>query len=202
MFLDIKAILGKVAKGEPLSYEDKAALADYDPDKDANTKAAAARRDALKERDALKTRLAEMEAQLEEASQGGKSEVEKAQAQLAKLAKQVDDLTKTGTALAAEKRALVRGHKLDALMRGMKFVDGLDPDAPRVLLERAIAAVEDADLDNEEAIKPILARFTAENKALLLDTSGGGAGTPPKGGQSGSGYTNGKPLDQMTASER
>lgn len=186
--MNIKDILAKLAKGETITDAEKAFALEYDPDKSANSAAAAARKAAEKERDALKAKLAELEAALEDAGSAGKSEVEQLKAQVTKLTKAVETATANATKAEGEKRALVRGTKLDRILGTLKFVDGLDTTLPRLALERALADLKDEDLDNEDAVKPIIEGFTAKNKAILLDQSGGGAGTPPKdGGRGGSG---------------
>lgn len=205
--MDIKQILAKAAKGETLTDEEKSALAAFDPDRVADSKAAAARKTAeqkLKEKeDALKALQTEIEAIREEAdhkANANKPELDKLTAQLAKVQKQLDDQKKAFETVAAEKRALVRGTKLDRIMGGLKFVDGLDASLPRLALEKALADLKDEDLDTDDLVKPIVEGFTSKNKAILLDASGGGAGTPAKGGAGAS--TGGKPIDKMTPEER
>ena len=79
-------------------------------------------------------------------------------------------------------------------------MDGLDATILTGALAGQIAALPDADLDREDAVKPILEKFRATNKAAILDTSGHGAGTDPaRRVEVGS---NGKPVDQQTAEER
>jgi hypothetical protein len=68
-------------------------------------------------------------------------------------------------------------------------------------LEHALAGLKDEDLDSEEAIKPIIEGFTSKNKAILLDQSGGGAGTPAKGGAGSAAGGTADPM-KMTADER
>lgn len=199
--MDIKAILAKVRKGEALTDEEKAALEAYDPDKASNTAAAAARKEAEKQRDALKAQLAELEGKLEEAGNAGKTEVEQLKLQVAKLTKSVDESKAALTKAESEKRGLIRGSKLDRIMSGMKFVDGLDVSLPRLALEQALANLKDEELDSEDAVKPIVEAFTTKNKALILDQSGGGAGTGAKDGAGGAG-AGGKTPDKMSADER
>lgn len=197
--MDIKAILAKVAKGEALTDEEKAALAGFDPDKASDSKAAAARKEAEKQRDALKAQLADLETKLEEAGNAGKSEVEQLKSQLVKLTKAVEDQKQLTVKAEGEKRTLLRGLKLDRIMSGIKIVEGVDKDLPRLALEKAMSDLKDEDLDNETAVKPIVESFREKNKALLLDESGGGGGTPPKDGSQSQG---GKTPDKMTPAER
>lgn len=186
--MNIKELLAKMLKGETLTDEEKAYIASFDPDKSGDAKAAAARKAAEKERDTLKAKLAELETALDEAGSAGKTEVEQLKLQVTKLTKAVETAAANVAKAEGEKKALVRGTKLDRILGTLKFVDGLDASLPRLALERALADLKDEDLDSDEAIKPIVEGFTAKNKAILLDQSGGGAGTPPKdGGRGGSG---------------
>jgi hypothetical protein len=198
--MDIKAILAKAAKGEALSDEEKTALAAYDPDKAADSKAAAARKEAEKQRDALKAQLADLETKLEDAGNAGKSEVELLKKQVEKLSKDLEGQKLAVTKAEGEKRALVRGTMLDRIMAGLKLVDGVDAALPRLALERALADVQDADLESEASVKPVLDEFRAKNKALLLDDSGGGGGTPPKDGAGSGGGA--LAADKMTPVQR
>lgn len=198
--MNIKELLAKVARGEALTDEEKTALAAYDPDKAANGAAAAARKAAEKERDTLKAQLEELQTKLDEAGNAGKSEVEQLKAQVAKLTKAVETAQQAATKAESDRKALLRGTKLDRIVGGLKFVDGLDATLPRLALERALADLKDEDLDNETLVQPIVAGFAEKNKAILLDQSGGGAGTPPKdraGGAPGSS----DPM-KMSAAER
>jgi len=199
--MNIKELLAKVAKGETLTADETAFLAAYDPDKASNGAAAAARKAAEKERDTLKAQLTELEAKLGDAENAGKSEVDQLKATVAKLTKSVEAATATAAKIEGEKKALVRGTKLDRIVAGLKFVDGLDASLPRLALERALADVPDDGLENEAVVKPIIEGFTAKNKAILLDQSGGGAGTPAKGGAGSAAGGTVDPM-KMTAEER
>lgn len=199
--MKIKELLAKVAKGEALTPEETAFLAAYDPDQASNGAAAAARKAAEKERDTLRAQLVELEGKLDEAGNAGKTEVEQLKATVLKLTKAVETATATAAKTEAEKKALVRGTKLDRIVGGLKFVDGLDASLPRLALEHALAGLKDEDLDNDDAVKPIIEGFTAKNKAILLDQSGGGAGTPAKGGAVSRAGGSSDP-SKMTADER
>lgn len=178
--MNIKELLAKALRGEALTDEEKAALAAFDPDKAVNGAAAAARKAAEKERDTLKAQLDELQAKLDEAGNAGKSEVEQLKAQVAKLTKAVETAQAAATKAESDRKALLRGTKLDRIVGGLKFVDGIDVSLPRLALERALADLKDEDLDNADLVQPIVSGFMEKNKAILLDQSGGGAGTPPK----------------------
>jgi hypothetical protein len=94
----------------------------------------------------------------------------------------------------SEKRQLIRGGKLSKIMAGLKFVDGLDPEIPRLALEKALAVIDDAGLDSEDLFMPIVEKFMATNKAILADTSGHGGGGHPK---DGSGAPNGLTMTKI-----
>ena len=200
--MNLKDILGKVAKGEELTAEEKQVLAGFDPDAHANSAAAAARKkaeaDAAKAAADLKAaqeRLAEMEGQLSETNNKGKSEAEKLAAKVAELSKTVESVTK-------EKAQLVRQQKLDDVIRtsGLQFVKEVDGGIMRNALVSEFGNLSDDDLADLEKVKPVIETFRARNKAVILDAghgSGGPAHTPdvPTG-------LDGKPVDQMSAGER
>lgn len=198
--MNIKELLAKALKGEALTDEEKAALAAFDPDKAANGAAAAARKAAEKERDTLKAQLDELQAKLDEAGNAGKSEVEQLKAQVAKLTKAVETAQAAATKAESDRKALLRGTKLDRIVGGLKFVDGIDVSLPRLALERALADLKDEDLENADLVQPIVSGFMEKNKAILLDQSGGGAGTPPKD-RAGVAPGSSDPM-KMTATER
>jgi hypothetical protein len=198
--MDIKAILAKVAKGEVLTDEEKAELAAYDPDKVSNSAAAAARKKAEQELKAAKDRVAELEAEAADKSNEGKTELEKATKQLEKLTKALADKDALIAKGEADRKKSLRDGKISKLMSGIKLMDGVDTDLVRMGLDRALADIGDDDLDSETVYKPVLAGFTAKNKALIVGDSGGGAGSPPKPG-AGGGQGSNDPM-KMSPEER
>ena len=204
--MDIKALLAKLRKSETLTAEEQAFVDAYDPDKAAADKAAAARRDAekkLRDKEAeLKALQDSIEAEriaAEEKAGASKPEIDQLKAQLAKLTKSDTDRAAAYAKLETEKRALLRGSKVDKLLAGFRFVE-CDAKVPRLILESTMAALKDEDLDNDELVKPILETFKAQAKPLLLDETPGGSGLPPRTRDAGA--SNGKPIDKMTADER
>ena len=207
--MNIKELLAKVTKGETLTDEEKAFVAAYDPDKVVNSTAAAARKSAeakLREKETELQKLnADIEAlrvEAEEKANANKPELEKLSKELEKLKKGLADKDAAYAKLESEKRQMIRSGKIGKIMSGFKFVDGLDPDIPRLGIEKALAEIKDEDLDTEELVKPVIDKFKASNKAILADTSGHGAGNPPKDGTGGTSYSQQKPVDQMSAVER
>lgn len=184
--MKLKDILAKVAKGEALTDEEKQFLASHDPDKAVNDAAAAARRKAEelaaaleKEKQDLAKKLQEIEAKLAEKDNAGKSDVEKAQAQIAELSKQMKTLQAQAESAKAENVALQRNQSLGEIRRkaGIQFVEGLD----QAMLDRSFAsAFEGIDnLSDETIINQKVATWKAMNKAALLDTTGHGSGGNP-----------------------
>lgn len=205
--MKLKDILAKVAKGEALTDEEKKFLAEHDPDKAANDIAAAARRKAEEkaaaieaERDTLKKQFEELQSKLDGAANAGKSDLEKAQAQIAGLSKQLNDLNARVQTTEKEKATLQRNQKLTDLRRtaGIQFVQGLDQG----MLERSFASAFDGvdSLDDENVAKTKIETWKAMNKAAILDASGHGAGSPPHVG--GDALARAKTIEQMTPAER
>lgn len=185
--MDIKSVLSKVSKGEQLTDEEKQFLAGYDPDKVANSTAAAARKSAeakLKEKEAavqaLQAEIDGIKADADEKANANKPEIERLSRELEKVKKQAADRETALQQLDKEKRKLVRGGKIARIMAGLTFVGNIDPDMPRLALETALAQVKDEDLDAADLVSPIVEKFKAANKAILADTSGHGSGNPPK----------------------
>jgi len=184
--MDIKALLAKAAKGETLTDEERAALADYDPDKAANSAAAAARKKAESDLKVARDKVAELEQQLSEAGNEGKTELEKLQKALEKANKTLAEKDALIQKAEADRKKSVRDGKIGKILSGLKLMDGVDQDLVRLALERTFADVGDDDLDVADTIKPLIDGFAAKNKALILGDNGGGAGTPPKDGPGGS----------------
>lgn len=206
--MNVKELLAKVAKGEALTDEEKTFLAGYDPDKVVNSTAAAARKSAeakLKEKETalqqLQADIESLRAEAEEKANANKPELEKLTRELEKHKKALADSQAALTKADQEKRQMLRNGKIGKIISGLKFVDGIDFDVPRMAIEKALAEIKDEDLESADLVNPVLEVFKSKNKALLADTSGHGGGNPPKdtAGQSGA---KGKTPDQMTAEER
>lgn len=180
--MNIKELIAKLAKGETLTDEEKQFVTDYDPEKAANSAAAAARKKAEAELKAAREKAAELEAQLADAGNEGKTELEKLQKQVEKLNKSIADKDAAIAKAAADQKKSARDSKIGKIMSGMKLMDGVDQDLVRMALDRALGEVGDDDLDKADVTKPILDGFIGKNKALIVGDAGGGGGTPPKGG--------------------
>ena len=186
--MNLKQILAKLAKGEDLTAEEKAFLADFDADKALNDAAAAARRKAEEKLTAAEQRAAKLEADLkkladeaEEKENAGKPELEKAQKTIERLTAQLaerDSLIKT---LSTEKEGLTREQKLAAIIQksGIAFIPGVNAGAMTKLLKAEFADLALKDLDDESLTKPILDGFVKSNEAIIVDASGSGSGRQP-----------------------
>ncbi len=201
--MQIKDILAKVTKGETLTDEEKQALAGFDPDAVVNSAAAAARKkaesDAAKaaqEAADLKAKLDAAMAKLTEAEGKGKTDLQKLQEQVATLSRQVETAN-------AEKAKLVRQQKLDDVIRssGLQFVKEVDGSIMRSALVKEFEGLPDDALADAEKVTPILNTFRARNKAVILDTSGHGAGGPAHTPGSGA-EDRAKEIEQMTPEQR
>jgi hypothetical protein len=185
--MDIKALLAKVAKGEALTEEEKTWMAGYDPDKTANSAAAAARKAAEKERDALKEKLAELETQLADAGNEGKTELEKLQKQVEKLNKALTDKDALIAKAAADQKKAARDAKIGKLLSTLELMPRVDPELARLGLERELTAIGDDEIDAVDAAHPAVSGFIAKSPGLFVGDKGGGSGTPPKDGPGGKG---------------
>lgn len=187
--MTIIEILTKVRKGEQLTADEQAFVGSYDHQKELDSSAAAARKkaeaDAAKVAQDLATaqqQLKEAQAKLADADGKGKSETQKLSEQIAALQKQVQEGS-------AERAKLVRQQKLDDVFRGtgLQFVKEVDGSIMRGALLREFEGLSDEELANADKVTPIVNTFRARNKAVILDTSGHGAGANPRGAGSGGG---------------
>lgn len=206
--MNIKEVLGKVVKAEALTDEEKALLAGYDPDKELNSTAAAARKTAegrLKAKEAelakLQSEIDALKAEAEEKANANKPELERLQQELAKAKKTLVDKEAAFIKLESEKKQMIRDGKVGKIIANLHFVDGLDPEIPKIGIQRLLAGLKDEELDSEDLVKPLVDKFVASNKAILADTSGSGAGSPPKDNASGTNAQT-KTVDKMTPAER
>lgn len=185
--MKLKDIQAKIAKNEELTEAEKKFLAEYDSEKAVNEAAAAARRKAEEKQaeaekaltDATK-KLEELTKQVEAKENEGKTDLEKAQGQIAALGKKVEELTGQLTDSTKAQTELQRSQTIADLRRkaGIQFVDGLDHDMLGRSFGNAFEGIE--DLTNEEVTKPIVETWRAMNKAAILDGTGHGTGDEPR----------------------
>lgn len=189
--MNIKDLIAKALKGEQLSDEEKKALESLDTD----AIAAAARKSAEAKAKEKETKAAELEAKLAEALEKlesvGKSEAEKSKAEQEKAAKNFAKLQAQLETLTREKGEIVRGHKLEKIVSGLKIVPNVDRDLIAGMVKAKFASLKDEELDDESTVAPLLVNFRDANKALFLDESGHGSGAKRDGSNpaGGSGAT-------------
>lgn len=183
--MDIKSILKKVAEGKDLTAEEKDFLSSYDPDT-ADGRIPKSRLDkeiekynAEKKRaDELDTSLSELKEKLEELENSGKTEAEKAKAasdkELAKLQRQVADLTKERDEAKANFAKSERTSKIAKLAQKHNFSDAEYLDY--------LTNASQLDLDDEGATTKYMTDLGKSKPQLFKSSAkpGGGTGTGGK----------------------
>ena len=178
--MTIKELMAKIAKGETLTDEEKAFAGQYDPQKDIDAAAGAARKKAEQERDGFKAKVDELTARLAEAEKTGSA----SDATIKKLQKDVADLMKankeSADRLAAQARAdAIRKAVSDARIVCAKGIS-------QSLFDKAVsAAFEGVDMENADVVKATLDKFKGDNPAMIGAEGVGGVGTQGKPGASG-----------------
>lgn len=182
--MSIKEVLKKVSEGAELSAEEKAFLANYDPDGD-GSRIPKSRLDqeiakfkAEKERaDNLDSEIAALKEKLEELENSGKTEAEKAKAaaekELGKLKTQVATLTKERDEAKAGLAKSERTAKIAALAAKHKFSNAEYLDF--------LAASKNIDLDDESATTGFMTELGKSSPELFTSTAKPGGGTKGAG---------------------
>ena len=185
--MNLKEILKKIAEGTELSTDEKSFLQNYDPDT-AEGRIPKSRLDseiakfkAEKERaDKLDAELAELREKVEELENSGKSEADKAKAahakELAKLQKQVADLTKERDEAKASFEKSERTAKIAALAGKYNFSDTNYLDY--------LAASKDIDLNDEAASAGFMKDLGKNSPHLFKSSAKPGGGTNAGGADS------------------
>jgi Skp family chaperone for outer membrane proteins len=152
----------------------------------------------LSEKKEAQEKLSAMEAEIETLKKAGMTDADKTKSELDKYIKRAEkaekDLVATQTEFAKAKRTVT----LDKVASMVKFIDAVNPEAGRTLLEASLAAVP--DLSDAEAVAAALVAFKESHKTLIAadsQASGGGTGRPSGGG--GTGQTD---PTKMSADER
>lgn len=180
--MNIKEILAKIARGETLTDAEKTFIAGYDPQTDIDKASAAARRKAEKERDDALAKATAAAEELEAAKAAQKNPQK--DDQLAKLAKEVEKLTKKNAEAEAKLKANARMEAIRAAAKanGAVAAEGISAEIFEMLLDRAVGDVDTGDAD---ALKGALEAFKSANPAMIADLGKGGVGV--KGRPAGSG---------------
>ncbi len=183
--MSIKDILAKVAKGEALTDEERSSVGGYDPQAEMDKASAAARRKAEKERDEFKAQAEKSAADLAAAMEAQRNPQK--DDQLAKLAKEVEKLTKKNAEAEAKLKANARMEAIRAAAKanGAVAADGISAEIFDMLLDRAVG---DVDTGDEDALKGALEAFKTANPAMIADLGRGGVngkGRPAGGADAG-----------------
>jgi len=209
--MNIQDVLSKVAKGEELTDAEKEALAGFNLQKALDDNAANARRKAEErqtaaetERDDLRTRIATLEQQIEDAGNAGKSDLEKAQADVEKLTARLAEREATIETMTAETAAAARSRTISGLLdkSGIKFIDGVDQSILKGAFEATFKGLDADDLGNDQVTGPLVEAWRTTNKGVIQDTTGGGSGGPPHDGNAQRPTGGAKTPDKQTAEER
>ncbi len=178
--MTIKELMAKVAKGETLTDEEKAFAGQYDPQKDIDAAAGAARKKAEQERDGFKTKVEELTAQLAEAQKSGTA----SDATIKKLQKDVADLMKANKESADRLAAQARADAIRKAVSEAKIVCA--KGISQSLFDNAVsAAFEGVDMTNADVVKATLDKFKGDNPAMIGVDGVGGVGTQGKPGGTG-----------------
>lgn len=198
--MDLKTVLAKVAKGEELTKEEKEFLEKYDPDdsrvplkrlNEEIEKRKAAEADA----ESVKTELTEMKEKLEKLETDGLDEAAKqkraSEKELAKMQKQIDDLTAKNAAAEQKAATLERNSKIKELAAKSKFRDSGYLDYK---LKEA-----NVDLTDEDAVSGLIKELEKSSPGMFDSGAKGGTGTGGggDGGRSGNRETILARLDEL-----
>ena len=207
--MSIKDILAKLLKGDKLTDDERKLAEGFDLQKQLDESAADARRKAEAKAEAEKKRADEAESKLKEKDEQAKKEadskktdIERLQDTLKAVQQQLEAQRTEAAELKAAQAKAARSSKIAGLMEkaGIQFVEGVDSKVLRGAFEAALGTVKDEDLDGD-AVKPFIETFRNTNKAVIRDTSGGGAGTPARDGTGGGGSPQ-TDAERMSDSER
>ncbi len=203
--MNIKELLAKLTKGETLADNEKTFLAEYDPDREANAKAAAARKEADAKLAEIKAQVekltAEKEAQAKEAQaklEAKMTDAQKQQKAFEELSAKVEALEKDKAAAEAKAAKMVRSQAIReaAKSTGINLAPGTVNE--KLFFGMLEAHVGDIDVNDVEALNSSLQGFKKDNAGIIVADGGGSGmkfGSPGGGKKSGDDYT----LEERTA---
>jgi hypothetical protein len=204
--MDLKEVLAKLATipgvKEAIGDEGLTVLTSAGADPVASKKLQDAEAKAgriLAEKKEAQERAAALEAEIETLKTGSMTESDKMKTIAEKETKRAAKAEADLSALQAEFGKAKRTVALDKLAASVKFIDAVNPEAGRILLEASLAQV--SDLSNADEVTAALGTFKESHKALIAadsQASGGGTGRPNGAGASGAVPS----PDKMTDKER
>ncbi len=184
--MTLKEIRDKLLKGETLTDEEKKFLEAWDPDsrvskteaeKEADRKAAAARKEAEKAVQEATEKAAALEAKIKELEASTGTSEQQAEKKIELLTKQLDDLT---TQIKSEKEAAAtatRQSKMRLLASSLPWnADIADPKYQDLLMQERFKDISTEDLDNPTLTKPLLEGLKGEKAGLFTAKVPGGTG--------------------------
>lgn len=188
--MTIKEISAKILKGEQLTDAEKAFLQAYDPDKDKNDAAAAARRRAEEERDAAKAEADKLKKQIDDAKQAEEAakqsqmtESQKRDAEFKKMQDQIAQLTKERDDNASKAAATQRSQSIRDAAKAAGIALAPKTVSEGLFYRMLETTLSGVDIANQTALTEALDKFKAENPGII---------TAPG---NGSGVDTGKPSD-------
>lgn len=205
--MSIKEILAKLTKGEPLTDEEKAVVAGYDPDKAVNDAAAAARRKAEADLAALKKQYDEMKAAIDaekakadEENKAKLTEAQKREADFKAMQAQLVALTKAKEDAERQSAAVKRSQAIRDAAKAAGITLAPKTVSEKLFFSMLEASLGDVDVGKEEQLKTALESFKSENPGIIA-APGSGSGVD-SGKPAGPVGLDGKPVEKMTAQER
>jgi hypothetical protein len=189
--MSIADVLKKITAGEELTDEDKGALESFDPSafvsvEEANSKAAAARKEAEKKLADLTAAHTDLTKQFEAVSANKGTEAEQLQAKVGLLETNLGDMK---AQLEAEKKAAEQAKRtgsLRAISSGLKWNrDLVDSDYEMDVLSKQFGDLSVDDLENKDVVGPVLKKLETERPKLFVAEGVGGSGDKSGGGQGG-----------------
>lgn len=186
-------ILAKIAKGETLNDEEKSFVGSYDPQKDIDAAASAARKKAEKEAADAKTALEKLQGEFDTFK--SEHDPAKGATELQKLTKRLEKLEADKKAAEDKAVALERNAKVRALAKeaGINPAKGVDSKTIDLLVDNLM---KDVDLDDGDAVKAAFDGFKTSNAGLIAAGTIGGAGQ--KGTPGAGAYTGANPFSKKT----
>ena len=169
--MKIEEIIAKMLKGEQITDDEKKFLSEFNLQKQLDASASAARKKAEQERDEFKSKVDELNGELEEAKKSGQSSNDT----IAKLQKDVASLIKSNEEGKAKLAAQARTDAIRKAVSDAKIVCA--KGISQALFDNAIStAFNGVDVANAEVVKATLEAFKKDNPALIGVDGIGGAG--------------------------
>lgn len=197
--MTIKELLAKVAKGEALDEADKSFAGGYDPQKELDAAAGAARRKAEKDASEAREALEKANALIDELKAA--NDPQKAHDETAKLMARIEKLEAAKKAAEDSAAAMKRTATIRDLAKaaGINAAKGIDPRTIDLLVDNLMANV---DIDDADAVKEAFDGFKTANAGLIAANTIGGTGVNTRPGTSTIGGKNPWAKDSFNLTEQ